>query len=98
MNQSVGFDRGRTETYGTELFLSLLEPYGMTLTERLVGVCQELGIDNHLSAGYVVEVSFRGNDAQTGGAAENLINLKWVPVIWYVKIQVETEQLTNGTL
>ena len=95
MNQSVGFDRGRTETYGTELFLSLLEPYGMTLTERLVGVCQELGIDNHLSAGYVVEVSFRGNDAQTGGAAENLINLKWAIPCYLAQVKIQVGNSTT---
>lgn len=82
INQHVGNVQGRTDTFGSEVFLTIEEPYGFTFPERLVAACQGLGIENHLVAEYVLEVSFRGTDPNTGGPSDALQQIKWrIPLV-----------------
>ena len=82
INQHVGNVQGRTDTFGSEVFLTIEEPYGFTLPERLVAACQGLGIENHLVAEYVLEVRFKGTDPNTGGPSDALNQIVWrIPLV-----------------
>ena len=82
INQHVGNVQGRTDTFGSEVFLTIEEPYGFTLPERLVAACQGLGIENHLVAEYVLECRFKGTDPNTGGPSDALQQLVWrIPLV-----------------
>lgn len=90
----VGYNQGTTDSFGFEIFLKISEPYGMTLPERLVGVCQAMGIPNHLSAEYVLEIAFTGVDSETGGPAGDLEGLVWrIPCV-LAKLDIS---VANGT-
>ena len=77
INQHVGNVNGRTDTFGSEIFLTIEEPYGFTLPERIVAACQGMGIQNHMVAEYVVEISFKGTDPTHGGPSGDLAAIKW---------------------
>ena len=77
INQHVVNVKGRIETMGSEVFMTIVEPYGFTFTERLVNACKMMGIPNHLTAHYVLEIEFTGRDPATSAPAEALIGMKW---------------------
>jgi len=65
-------------TNGIDLTFTIVEPYGMTLMNRLLDLAEYLGIENYMSIPYVIEIGFRGYDDSGAPIATPLT--KWYPI------------------
>lgn len=65
-------------TNGIDVTFTIIEPYGMTLMNRLLDLGEYLGIENYLQIPYVIEIGFRGYD--DSGASIAIPLTKWYPI------------------
>lgn len=67
-----------TNMIGAEF--KIIEPYGMTLVERLMLEARDLGIQNHLEAPYLLEIAFFAYDEQGTPVGQLLDHTKYIPI------------------
>ena len=76
--------------------LNIIEPYGMSLYERLVTAAWKLGIENHLSAKYIIQINFQGYKPD---GEQTIVEYEWfVPVLIKKITSSVTEQGSDYTL
>lgn len=75
---TVGHDSVR-EGLGNKFNLRISEPNGVTLLETLAGVSRSLGINNHISARYILVIDFHGR--MPNGAAKKHNQSFYYPLI-----------------
>jgi len=76
--------------------LNIIEPYGMSLYERLVTAAWKLGIENHLSAKYIIQINFQGYKPD---GQQTIIDYEWFVPVWIVKMSsAVTEQGSDYTI
>ena len=76
--------------------LNIIEPFGMSLYEKLVIAAQTLGCKNHLEARYIIQLTFTGH---TPSGEQIRVPFKWmVPVILQKMTSTITEQGSDYTL
>ena len=52
--------------YGLSATMTITEPLGVTLLDNIVRGAKELGIKNHINAAYLLEISFKQSDDDSG--------------------------------
>ena len=55
--------------------INIIEPYGMSLYERIVLGADSLGIENHSSAKYVLQITFKG---YTHDGSQTIVPYEWL--------------------
>lgn len=77
----VGSTAGNQGTNAVELSFTIIEPYGMTLIDRLIDACLDPAVDgkNYLEIPYLIQIDFYGFDDE--GKANQLIKQrKYIPI------------------
>jgi hypothetical protein len=98
----IGLVQGTAQgTNAVTFSFTLIEPYGMTLIDRLIEVARELGTPSYIEMAYVIEINFVGyNDDGTSQVLQD--QKKFIPVkINGCKIKVNTkgaEYQIEGTI
>jgi hypothetical protein len=62
MSTVIGLNSQGRASNVIDISFNLIEPYGLTLLNRLLDMAQELGIPNYLANPYVLQIDFFGND------------------------------------
>lgn len=62
LNTVIGLNSQGRASNVIDISFNLIEPYGLTLLNRLMAVAEELGIPNYLANPYVLQIDFFGND------------------------------------
>ena len=94
-NHIVGAIRG-VPALGIKGQLNIIEPYGMSLYERIFLAAQNLGIENHTLAKYVVQIQFRGYKPD---GAQTVVEYDWIiPVMIQRMSSTITEQGSDYTI
>lgn len=76
--------------------INIIEPYGMSLYERLVIAASKLGIRNHTLARYIIQINFQGYKPD---GEQTVIEYEWfVPVIITKMQSTTTEQGSDYTI
>ncbi len=76
--------------------LNIIEPYGMSLYERLVAASYKLKIENHLTAKYIIQINFQGYKPD---GEQTIVEYEWfVPVLVKKITSSVTEQGSDYTL
>lgn len=78
-----------------DISFNLIEPYGLTLLNRLLAMADDLGIPNYLANPYVLQIDFFGN-SEAGELVHPVPNItKYIPLkIIEMKIKVGTSGAT----
>ena len=85
----IGLNSTTKATNAIDLEFTILEPYGMTLMDRLVNMSTGiLGVKNYLEIPYVLEINFFGQD-ETGSMSKALPYTKLIP-IKIINLQIRT--------
>tara|TARA_Y100000310_G_scaffold244057_1_gene248740 strand:- start:702 stop:2792 length:2091 start_codon:yes stop_codon:yes gene_type:complete len=76
--------------------LNIIEPYGMSLYERLVAASHKLDIENHLEAKYIIQINFQGYKPD---GQQTVVDYEWFVPVWIVKMSsAVTEQGSDYTI
>ena len=76
--------------------LNIIEPYGMSLYERLVAASYKLNIENHLEAKYIIQINFQGYKPD---GQQTVVDYEWFVPVWIVKMtSAVTEQGSDYTI
>lgn len=81
MTSIIGSTAGNQGTNAVELSFTIIEPYGVTLLDRLIDACLDPAVDgkNYLEIPYLVQIDFYGYDDE--GVGQALIKQrKYIPV------------------
>jgi hypothetical protein len=81
MTTIIGSTAGNQGTNAVELSWTLIEPYGITLIDRLIDCCKDPAVDgkNYLEAPYLIEINFYGYNDE--GVPIHLIGQrKFIPI------------------
>lgn len=89
INTVIGLNERSRSTNAVSLNFSVIEPYGITLLNRILEVNKEIGSKNYLSMPYVIQIDFFGigNDGAIVGKIEN--QTKTIPV-QLLKMDIKT--------
>lgn len=89
INTVIGLNERSRSTNAVSLNFSIIEPYGITLLNRILEVNASIGSKNYLSMPYVIQIDFFGisNDGTIVGRIEN--QTKTIP-IQLLKMDVKT--------
>ena len=80
MTTIVGLNSNSRATNAIDLKFDIMEPYGITLVDRILFQCKDLNIDNYLACPYLLEVDFYGID-DTGNIVGQIPNTsKYIPI------------------
>jgi hypothetical protein len=76
----VGMNARTKNTNAIELSFNIIEPYGMTLINRLLSMCKKINAKSWMQIPFVIQVDFFGNT--TEGDVENKIagQTKYIPI------------------
>lgn len=58
----IGFNAQTGETNAIDVKFAIIEPYGMTLMNRIIDVARDLKIDNYLDMPYMIQIDFFANN------------------------------------
>ena len=81
MTTIIGSTAGNQGTNAVELSFTIIEPYGVTLLDRLIDACLDPAVDgkNYLEIPYLLQIDFYGYDDE--GVAQTLIKQrKYIPI------------------
>jgi len=79
MTTIIGMSRESRNSNAIELKFTIVEPYGMTLLERLINAARDLGIENFRAMPYLIQIDFFGYTDE--GIAEKLSEItKSIPI------------------
>ena len=80
INTVIGLNHQERGTNAVDISFTVIEPYGMTLLDRIVDIStEELGIENYLETPYLLEINFFGYD-DTGKQNKLSNHTKWFPI------------------
>ena len=102
LSNIIGLVQGTAQgTNAVTFSFTLIEPYGMTLIDRLIEVARKLGTPSYIEMAYVIEINFVGyNDDGTSQVLQD--QKKFIPIkINGCKIKVNTkgaEYQIEGTI
>ena len=88
----VGLNQSTGGANTTSLSFKIIEPGGVTLFNRLIVACEQLGIKNYIDCPYFLKVSFKGYDDITDS---NAFKEQSVPFITPIKITEVQNQVTQ---
>ena len=76
--------------------LNIIEPYGMSLYERLVAASHKLDIENHLDTKYIIQINFQGYKPD---GQQTVVDYEWFVPVWIIKMtSAVTEQGSDYTI
>ena len=80
MQTIIGLNSNNRSTNAIQISFTLIEPYGMTLLDRILDVAtNEIGVPNYLSLPYLLEINFFGiDDAGKAGILND--QTKYIPI------------------
>lgn len=81
INTVIGSTAGSQGTNAIDLSFTIIEPYGITLLDRLIDACLDPAVDgkNYLEIPYLIQIDFYGYDDE--GVAQSLIKQrKYLPI------------------
>jgi len=81
MTTIIGSTAGNQGTNAVELSFTLIEPYGVTLLDRLIDACLDPAVDgkNYLEIPYLIQIDFYGYDDE-GNAQALIKQRKYIPI------------------
>lgn len=80
METVIGMNSGTQGTNGIQIQFTVIEPYGLTLLNRLLDISvQELDAKNYLDIPYLLEINFFGT-TDDGKMEEVPGQTKWIPI------------------
>lgn len=62
MTTVIGVGETNRSTNAVDIKFTIIEPYGLTLLDRIVDASRQLGIDNYLQNPYMLQIDFYGCD------------------------------------
>ena len=75
----IGVNANTKSSNAIDVSFDIIEPYGMTLINRLLDLGKKLQIENYLEVPYVLEINFFGYD-DSGNAANITNQTKYLPI------------------
>lgn len=78
-------------TNAIDISFTIIEPYGVTLLERLITMAKKLGCDNHASMPYMLQIDFYGY--KDDGKPEKIADIsKYIPIqLTGMRIKISTK-------
>lgn len=58
----IGLNAQSRNSNAIQYRFTLIEPYGFTLIDKIIGTCEDLGIENYLDMPYLLQIDFFGID------------------------------------
>lgn len=81
MTSIIGSTAGNQGTNAVEISFTIIEPYGVTLIDRLIDACLDPAVDgkNYIEIPYLIQIDFYGYDDE--GKAQALVKQrKYIPI------------------
>ena len=79
MTTIVGLNSRTRGTNAIDISFTIIEPYGITMIDRLIDVCKEFKVENYIETPYLLQIDFFGYN-QDGSEANLTKHTKYIPI------------------